>query len=150
MPAQGQNRDYDEQSMFRLEIDEIEVAAFESCSEFEKESGLSEQREGGNKDVASKKDGIRNLTPITLVRGASNDQALYNWYREVEDFGSRAAERNASIVQLNPDGSARSRINLKRAWPGKWKRGPWDATSDDPVKEEITIHYHSGEWVLET
>jgi phage tail-like protein len=149
MAAQGEAREYDEQSMFVLEIDNIEVAFFETCSEFEDESGLTEQREGGNKAVASKTNGIETLTPITLSRGATKDMALYDWRQEVKTQGSRAAERNASIVQLNPDGSPKSRINLKRAWPGKYKRGPWDAKSDDTVKEEIVLHYHEGEFKVE-
>lgn len=144
MPAQGEDRAYEEQSLFILEIDNIEVAHFETCSEFENESGLVEQREGGNKDVASKLDGIRTYTPITCTRGASDDLSLYNWRQEVLDFGSRAAERNVSIVALNPDGTPRSRINVKRAWPGRYKRGGWDANEDSTVKEEIEIHFLKG------
>lgn len=145
MPAQGESRAYDEQSLFVLEIDGIEVAFFETCSEFENESGLVEQREGGNKDVAEKLDGIRTLTPITAVRGATNDTSLYDWRQEVINNGSRAAERNCSIVQLNPDGSPKSRLNLKRCWPGRYKRGPWDANEDSTAKEEIEFHYHKGD-----
>lgn len=149
MPVQGEARRYDEQAMFALEIDLIEIAYFESCSEFEEEAGLVEQREGGNKNVASKTDGIRNLTPITCIRGATNDRSLYDWWVAIKANGSRAEERNISIAQLNPDGSVRSRINLKRAWIGRYKRGGWDATSDDTTKEEVDFHYHEGDWDLE-
>ncbi len=149
MAAQGESRRYDEMSLFVLEIDNIEVAFFETCSEYEEESGLVEQREGGNKNVAEKIDGIRTLTPITLVRGATSDTSLYDWYQDVKNNGSRASERNASIVQLSPDGTAKSRINLKRAWPGRYKRGAWDANEDTTVKEEIELHYHSGSFEVE-
>ncbi len=143
MAAQGEARQYDEQVLFTLEIDGIEVAYFESCSEFEEEAGLIEQREGGSKDVVSKTDGIRTLTPITLVRAASSDTSLFDWWTEVRTNGARLAERNASIVAHNPDGSAKSRINLQRCFITKYKRGPWDATADEYVKEEITLEYHS-------
>ena len=150
MAAQGESREYDEQALFVLEIDNIEVAFFESCSEFEDESGVVEQREGGTKKVVSKIDGLETLTPITLVRGATNDTSLYDWRQEVKTQGSRVAERNASIVQLNPNGSPKNRINLKRAWPSKWKRGPWAASADETVKEEIILQYQEGEFKVES
>lgn len=149
MSAQGESRDYDEANLFRLEIDSIEVAAFESCSEFEQVSAVIMQREGGKKSAVSKKDGPRTETALTLVRGASSDTSLWDWYQQVKTQGSRAAERNCSIVQLNPDGSPRSYLNLHRAWPSSYKKGPWAADSEDSVKEEIKLEWHDdppAEW----
>lgn len=150
MTAQGEVRNYEEAAMFVVEIDGVEYGAFESCSDYEDVSGVVEQREGGNKKVAAKRDGTQSYTALTLVRGASDDLAMYNWRQEVKDLGARQAERNGSIVALNPDGSARSRINFKRGWPSGYKRSGWDATSDDFTKEEVTIEFHDANFVIET
>lgn len=143
MAVQGEARRYDEQAMFVLEIDSIEVAFFETVSEFMEESGVIVGREGGSKDEASKTDGNRTITPITCVRnGVMQNTDLFDWRQEVIRVGSREAERNASIVQLNPDGSEKGRMNLQRAWPSSYKRGPFDAKADEYVKEEIVLQYH--------
>lgn len=146
MPVQGEARRYDEQAMFVLEIDGIEVAFFETVSEFHEESGVIIGREGGNKGEASKSDGVRTIMPITCTRnGVIQNLDLYNWRQEVKQKGSREAERNAAIVQLNPDGSEKGRMPLERAWPSSYKRGPFDAKADEYVKEEIVLQYHDGD-----
>ena len=148
MAVQGEARRYDEQAMFVLEIDSIEVAFFETVSEFADESGVIVGREGGNKDEASKTDGNRSLTPITCVRnGVIQNLDLWNWRQEVITNGSREAERNASIVQLNPNGSEKGRMNLQRSWPSSYKRGPFDAKADEYVKEEVILQYHKPDLV---
>lgn len=146
MSVQGEARRHDEQAMFVLEIDSIEVAFFESVSEFMEESGVIVGREGGNKDEASKTDGIRTITPLTCVRNSvMQNTDLFDWRQEVIRSGSREAERNVSIVQLNPDGSEKGRMNCQRAWLSSYKRGPFDANADEYVKEEIVIQYHKGD-----
>ena len=148
MGVQGEARRHDEQAMFVLEIDSIEVAFFETVSEFADESGVIIGREGGNKDEASKTDGIRSLTPITCVRnGVIQNTDLWDWRQEVKRVGSREAERNASIVQLNPNGSEKGRMNLQRAWPSAYSRGPFDANADEYVKETIVLQYHKPDLV---
>ncbi len=148
MTVQGEARRYDEQAMFVLEIDTIEVAFFESVSEFAEESGVIVGREGGNKDEASKTDGIRTITPLTCVRnGVIQNLDLWNWRQEVKRNGSRDAERNCSIVQLNPDGSEKGRMNLARCWPSSYKRGPFDGGADEYVKEEVVLQYHTPDLV---
>ena len=148
MGVQGEARRHDEQAMFVLEIDSIEVAFFESVSEFADESGVIVGREGGNKDEASKTDGIRSLTPITCTRnGVIQNTDLWDWRQEVKRVGSREAERNSSIVQLNPDGSEKGRMNLQRSWPSAYSRGPFDANADEYVKETIVLQYHKPDLV---
>lgn len=148
MAAQGEVRLYDEQAMFVLEIDGIEQGYFETCSEYMDESATIEQREGGTKKVVAKIDGPQTYQPITLTRGAaSEDRTLSAWRQEVRDNGSVASERNASIVQLNPDGSEKGRINLKRCWPKSYKIGGWDASAEETTKEELVLEFHDAEVV---
>jgi len=140
MPVQGQSREFDEQPNFTLEIDGIEVAYFDTCSAFEDESGVIEQRAGGSKDVIAKTDGVRKVAPITCTRGAdSKNFDLYDWRQEVVVSGSFKAKRNGSIVALNSDGSVKGRINLIGAWPSKYTYGSWDASNDETVKEELVL-----------
>ena len=148
MPVQGAARQYDEIALFTIEIDGIELGAFQSCSEFEETCGLIEQREGGNKAVASKTDGIRTFTPLTLVRGASSDTSVYDWYQQVKSEGAYEAERNVSVVRNNPNGTEKSRLNLTRAWPLSYKRGMGDAEADENSKEEIVLEFIDADWIV--
>jgi len=145
---QGQARDYDEQALFRLEIDDIEVCAFSKCSEFKDESGVIEQREGGNKEVAWKGDGVIKREPLTLERGANaKNFDLYNWREDVKLRGATLAARNAHVVQLNPDGSVKGRISLEAAWPSSYSYGPWDGSADDTSKEIVVLQFLKGKRV---
>ena len=141
MPGpQGEARAYERQALFRLMVDGIEESRAETCSEFMNESEVIEQRTGESREVEEKLDGNVTRAPITLTRGSeSADEYWYEWRQQVLTEGSRAAERNASIEKLTPDGTVVGRINLPRAWPSSYKEGGWDAKTDETLKEEITI-----------
>jgi phage tail-like protein len=130
--------------MFRVEIEGIEDSYVMSCSEYVDESAVIEQREGGDKAVAEKMDGLETLTPITVIRGGvATNLDWYNWRQEVKTDGGQAVSRNVSIVQLAPNGEVKGRINLTRAWPSQYQVGPWDATADETVKEQMILQYQS-------
>lgn len=148
MSVVGEPKNYDQKWNFAVEIDNIEVAWFQSISGLEFEIGVIEQAEGGNILAAASQDaGKIKFSPITLMNGVTNNRDLLDWALEGADASANAGlpkegyKRTAAIVQKDRDGSEKRRYNLFKAWISKYKAGEWDAKADENVIEETTITY---------
>lgn len=142
----GTPRSYHKKFKFVVEIDGIGSAAFQDCSELSVEAAVVEQWEGGAL-TADKSPGRLTFSDITLNKGATSDESLYEWFREVAEAAADAGladplyKRMVEIVQLDRDGSELRRWRLYDAWPSKFVAGSWDNTADENVMEGVTLAY---------
>lgn len=149
MAIVGQERSYHKKYNFAVELDGITVGWFESVSGLEAEAGVVEQHEGGVMITANKSPGKVKFPPITLKAGSTQDDQLYQWWKQVADpegLGGKGSgqpdgsyERNGAIVQLDRNGAPLVRYEFVRAWPSKFTAGDWDAKSDDNVVSEMVL-----------
>lgn len=144
MPIRGNPRSYQKKFLFVVEIEGVESAAFQSCSELSAEVAVIEQWEGG-RQTPDKSPGRTSVSDITLERGATDDLDLFEWFKEVIAIGANAGlvdnlyKRDMEIILLNRDGSVRRRWSVTGAWPTKFMAGEWDNDADENVIESVTL-----------
>ena len=136
-------------SRFGLEIDQVEMAYFQSATGFSNETALIDDPValGNGVTVIRKLPGQLTWGPLVLSRGVTSDMALWTWRKEVIDGNTSTMRRNVSLIMFNAAGEEMVRYNFEQAWPSKWT-GP-DVKSDDAsvVIEQLEIQYESMERV---
>ena len=146
MAVIGTPRTFHKKFKFIVEIDGIASAGFQKCSELSVEVANVEYYEGGAL-IPNKSPGRLKFTDVTLERGATSDEDLFDWLSEVADAAANAGlvepdfKRNLDIVQQDRDGSTLRRWRLTGAWPVKFVAGDWDNNADENVIESVTLTY---------
>lgn len=146
MTIRGTPRNYHKKFAFVVECEGITYAGFESSSELEAEIAKIEQHEGGAL-IPDKSPGRVKMTDITLRRGASQDDDLWKWWKQVVNVSANSGltngeyKRDLEIVQLDRDGSVLRRWAVFGAWPTKFGAGSWDNNADENVIESLVLTF---------
>ncbi len=146
MPVKGSPRSFYKAFKFVVEIDGVESARFQKCSKLEAEVAVIEQFEGGD-ITADKSPGRVKFSDITLERGATKDQDLFKWFKEVIDVSINGGlvdakyKRNLDIVAQDRDGTTLRRYRVFDAWPTKRSVGDWDNDKDENLMESVTLAF---------
>ena len=142
----GNPRSFHKKFKFIVEIDSISSAKFQKCSELSSEIANVEYYEGGSL-IPDKSPGRLKFADITLERGASKDNELFQWFQTVAKASANAGlvdaqyKRNLDIVQQDRDGTTIRRYRVTNAWPTKFVAGEWDNGADENVMESLTLTY---------
>jgi phage tail-like protein len=145
MPIVGTPRTFHKRFSFVVESDWAS-SGFQKCSELSVEVASIEYYEGGAL-IPSKSPGRLKFADVTLERGATKDQDLFEWLQQVADASANAGlveprfKRSLDIVQQDRDGSTLRRWSLAGAWPVKFVAGAWDNEADENVIESVTLTY---------
>ncbi len=139
MPV-GSPRSFYKKFKFIVEIDGFTYFGFQKCSELSAEVAVVSHREGGTL-LADETPGLVTVPNITLERGATDDQEMHNWFKQVVDMAANLGEglpdpefaRDIDIVQQDRDGSERKRHPIKNCWPRKYVVGEWDNDAEEVV-----------------
>ena len=148
--ANGSPRSYFKKFKFVVQIDGFSYFGFQSCTELSAEGGVVSQREGGAL-VEDKTPGLLTVPNITLSRGATKDEEMFNWFKQVVDMTANLGEglpdpqymRNLDIVQQDRDGSELRRWRVKGAWPRKFVAGEWDNNAEENVINSLELVIHT-------
>ena len=141
----GTPRTFHKRFLFIIESEFANVG-FQKCSELSVEASNIEYYEGGSL-IPNKSPGRLKFADVTLERGATKDQDLFDWMSQVADASANAGlveprfKRNLDLVQKDRDGSTLRRWSLSGAWPVKFVAGAWDNEADENVIESITLTY---------
>lgn len=144
MAITGNARSFFKKFNFEVEVQGVGHAGFSKVSELSVEVANSQYWEGGRL-IAHKSPGRLTFPDITLERGATLDRDLYTWFENVIQLASGVGlpdpnyKRSLEIVQKDRDGSTARRWSVYGAWPIKFVQGDWDANSDDPLIESVTL-----------
>ena len=148
----GSPRSYHKKFKFIIEVNGIQSSEWEKCSKLEAELAVAERNEGG-RALPTKNLGRAKVTDLTLMRGATLDKDIYQWFKQcldlVSDTGLLDSEykRDLDIVVQDRDGSTIKRWRCYNAFPIKFSPGEWDNTSDDDLMEEVTLAFESFELI---
>jgi len=126
---------------FLVEIDSITRAGFRECSGLDSTTDSTDYREGGDPLTVKKLPGLVKHSAITLKRGMTDDQELYNW--RVKAATGQIERHNGSIILLDDTGAEKARWNFKEAWPTKWTGPSFNATGNDVAIETLEL-VHEG------
>ncbi len=147
MPVIGKPRSFHKKFKFIVEIDApFASAGFQKCSELSAEVAKVEYSEGGSL-IPNKSPGRISFTDVTLERGATEDEAIFTWFKQVVDTAANTGlvddeyKRGLDIVQQDRDGKTLRRWRLEGAWPTKFVAGDWDNEADENVIESVTLTY---------
>lgn len=114
---------------YRVEIDGIAVAAFQSVSGLDVKVQMTEYREGTDRG------GVRKLpafpayeSNITLVRGQTSvNSAFWDWHRELA--AGQIQRRDGSVILCNEAGDDQIRWDWREGWLCELSGGELDAGS---------------------
>jgi phage tail-like protein len=121
---------------FQVEIAGINVAGFAECTGLSSEVEIIEYREGGD-DLMRKLPGLKKFGNITLKRGVTDSQELYNWHRQL--LQGRTERRDGAIILLNDAREAVTRWNFRDGFPQKYEGPRFNAKSSDVAIETLVI-----------
>ncbi|MBL7208499.1 MAG: phage tail protein [Dehalococcoidia bacterium] len=126
---------------FHVEIDGIEEAAFGECSGLEAETEVLTYEQGGVNDHPDKLPGRTKFTNVSLKRGVTDSNALWEWYSKV--IQGKVERKSFSIILYDPKGSEVKRWSFERAYPVKWS-GPGLKSEENTVAIESLELTHEG------
>jgi phage tail-like protein len=137
---------WDAQYGFLVEIEGVAVAAFTTASGLGAEAETIEYAEG-SRAHSHKVPGRVTYQPVTLTRGVTDDEDLYNWFIDTYNGAAGTGQvvpdvfRTLDIVQLDRDGSTLRRYTLKKAWCKSYAPGDWDANANEIRMEQVVLEY---------
>lgn len=126
-------RDYN----FLIEIDGITQAGFQEVSGLDASTDAIEYREGNDPNHVRKLPGLSKYSAISLKRGITDSDELWNWYRTVVE--GKPERKNGSIGLLDDTGQEKIRWNFVNAWPTKWTGPSFNSTSNAVAVETLEI-----------
>ena len=123
---------------FIVEIDGIEVASFSEVSGISSETEVIEYRTGNDRAGSVRKlPGLHKYGDITLKRGITASDALWQWRKSVTD--GNLQRRSASIILLDEARQEVKRWNLLESWPSKYVVADLKATGNEVAIETLVI-----------
>ena len=132
---------------FHIEIEGIEEAAFTECSGLEMSTEIFEYHEGGLNEFSHKLPGRTKLSNITLKRGLSKSNKLYDWYFKMEEKllqGSSITRKQVTITLYSTVNKQEKKSwTLQNAFPVKWG-GPGFKSGEATVCIETLEFAHHG------
>lgn len=139
----GASKTFYQKWRFQVVVDGFPSEAyFQKAGPLEVEVETAEYR-GGGAMIPHKEAGAAQFPPITLERGSTEDQLLYEWLRTVvfaaADSGLNQAgyKRNLTILQLDRSGVPVKIYNVYDAFVKKYTAGDWDGTATSDFSMEI-------------
>jgi phage tail-like protein len=127
--------------LFGVEIDSVVLALFQDCSGLGSSNEIVEIKQSNPQGqvIVQKMPGQLKWTDITLKKSLTDDTALANWRKEVEEGHYDTMRRNGSIVIYDPQMTEVARWNFINGWPSEWKGSELSAGADEVMTEEVTI-----------
>ena len=107
-------------AFFGVEIEGIQSAKFTRCEGLEAETYIYEVEEGGLNTNTHKFIGRTRFPNIILENGITNNNDLYNWYKDTVLSDNQIERKDGSIIMYNSSGTEIKRWNFFRAIPCRW------------------------------
>ena len=127
---------------FRVEIDGVLLAAFQSCVGLATETEVFEFREGGMRQGTHKMIGYTRHPPIRLWRGITLSEDLFRW-REEAILGTADSRRTGDILLSSDSGETIRRWTFLDGWPSRWE-GPVLLGERSAIAIEMIEIVHEG------
>ena len=132
---------------FHVEVGDIVEAAFTDCSGLEMSTEVFTYEEGGLNEYVHQFPGRTKYSNVTLKRGFSTSNKLFNWFKEMQDKlveGKPFDFRQVTITLYSSSKLGKKvRWTLDKAFPVKWV-GPAFKTDEAAVAIETLEFAHHG------
>lgn len=127
---------------FYLQIEGINKAVFAELGGLQIETEIFEYAEGGNNGFIHRLPGPIRIGNITLKRGLSTSNELFEWYLRIVN-GKLDERHNLSVLIYDAEGQELQRWNFLAAYPVRWVGPALDANSS-PIAIETFELAHAG------
>jgi phage tail-like protein len=105
---------------FRVEIDGVAEAAFSEVAIGETSTEAIDYREGTEPNHVRKLPGMTKYGNITLKRGVTDSQVIYQWHKDIVDGKIGDKRKSISIVVIDEAGKDKARFVVSECWPTKY------------------------------
>lgn len=140
----GQASNWYDKFMFLIKIDGVVSAAFNKCSELAIEATNVEYYEGARRHPHNSPGRVK-FPEITLERGATNDDDLYNWMIDTYDGAVETGldvpdiYRSFEIEQLNLKREVVAKYQVWEAYARRFSTGDFDMGADEKRIEVLVV-----------
>lgn len=134
-------------SLFRIEIDNIGIMAFEKCSIGPSEWTVMENRTGIDPLMKTRHSNLQKPIDVTITKsertgGAEDVNEMITWHQ-----AGSTDRRSGAIVMLDRDGEEIRRFNFRNAWVSKYTPSEMDASNEtDAASHEFVIAVGEFSW----
>ncbi|OMF29369.1 phage tail protein [Paenibacillus sp. FSL H8-0548] len=125
---------------FMVELDGMLVAGFSEVSGLSVETEVEEVAEGGLNQYVHRLPSRTKLLPLTLKRGMTLSNELWNWYFDVIE--GKIVRKSGSIILYNERDQEFRRWNFYDAYPTKWTGPEMNATASEVAVEQIELTHN--------
>ena len=126
---------------FLVEIQGLIVGGFSEVSGLQANTEVEEIKEGGVNDYVHKLPKITEYPNITLKRGITDLDALWNWHQDV--VNGKVERKTVFIILLDSERNEKWRWSFEHAYPVKWT-GPDLKADGSTVGVETLELAHNG------
>lgn len=127
---------------FRVEIDNLSVGAFSEVDGLSSDGDSVDYREGTDIPLTVRKlTGLRKYSNITLKRGYTQNEELWEWYQNI--VNGIQDRRSGAIILMDEERNDVMRWNFENAWPNKIDAPSFNASGNDVAIESIEL-VHEG------
>lgn len=126
---------------FLVEIQGLIVGGFSEVSGLQAETEIEEKREGGVNDYVHKLPKITKYQNITLKRGITDSDTLWEWHQDV--VNGNIERKTIFVVLMDREGDEQWRWQFIDAYPVKWT-GPDLTAGSSAVAVETIELAHNG------
>jgi phage tail-like protein len=105
---------------FRVEIDGVAEAAFSEVAIGETSTEAIDYREGTEPNHVRKLPGMTKYGNITLKRGVTDSQVIYQWHKDIVDGKIGEKRKSITIVVIDEAGKDKARFVVSECWPTKY------------------------------
>ena len=138
MPTDQRNDPY-MSYRFAIEINGI-IQGFAEASGLQSEVQSEDFREGGENEFVHKIIKGTTYQNITLKRGLTKGEDLWQWHRKVID--GKITRKDISIILLDNKGNESWRWNFQKALPTKWTGTDLKADGNSIAFETLEFVHH--------
>ncbi len=125
---------------FRLELGNVQEAAFSEATIADTAQDPIEYRDGNEPPTVRKIPGLIKYGNLTLKKGITDDsQKLFDWRKLVEDGKMKDARQNIALILMDEEGNDKSRWEFSQAWPTKYDAPDFNAKGTDIAIETLEI-----------
>ena len=126
--------------MFHVEIQGLIVAGFSEASGLQVETETEDYREGGVNDYVHKLPKISKQSNISLKRGITDSDVLWQWHRDV--VNGIIERKNGRIILFDVQGNEKWRWEFIEAFPVKWSGPEFKADGGTVALETLELAHH--------
>jgi phage tail-like protein len=125
---------------FRVEIDNVSIAAFSEVVIGATTTAVVDYREGPDPSHVRKLSGLTSFGNVTLRYGVvTNSLDLFKWHQQVIAGGLATNRKKVVIVVQDEGGADMARFVVSDAWPTKYEVGALSAKGNEVLIELLEL-----------